>query len=108
MTECKDCFHFQLCAYATHDLPVCHSFVADVVSCETLKQVMWERDTAIEQLKSYGVGFGEEADVVKVVRCKNCRFLIDRDDGSHGCYRHFLDECELDDFCSYGERSDRQ
>jgi hypothetical protein len=43
-------------------------------------------------------------DAVKVVRCKDCRFLIDREDGTHGCYRHFVDQCELDDFCSYGER----
>ena len=45
------------------------------------------------------------ADVVPVVRCRDCRFIIDRDDGTHGCYRHFVDECEPDDFCSYGERS---
>lgn len=45
-------------------------------------------------------------DAVRVVRCKDCRFLIDREDGTHGCYRHFVEQCELDDFCSYGERKD--
>ena len=30
------------------------------VSVETLKQVMWERDVAIEQLKELGYGFGEK------------------------------------------------
>ena len=30
MAECKDCFHFKVCAYADHYLPVCDSFVADV------------------------------------------------------------------------------
>ena len=44
-------------------------------------------------------------DAVEVVWCKNCRFLIDREDGTHGCYRHFVEQCELDDFCSYGERT---
>lgn len=39
---------------------------ADVVSVGVLQQVMWERDIAISQLESYGVGFAEEADVVKV------------------------------------------
>lgn len=39
---------------------------ADVVSVGVLQQVMWERDIAISQLESYGVGFAEKADVVKV------------------------------------------
>lgn len=29
---------------------------------------------AIEQLEDYGVGFGEKADVVRVIRCKDCKF----------------------------------
>ena len=40
--------------------------VVDVVSTRILEQIRWERDVAIEQLESYGVGFAEEADVVKV------------------------------------------
>lgn len=43
-------------------------------------------------------------DAVEVVRCNDCRFIIDREDGTHGCYRHFMEDCQLDDFCSYGER----
>lgn len=39
---------------------------ADVVSVGVLQQVMWERDIAISQLESYGVGFAEEADLAKV------------------------------------------
>lgn len=42
-------------------------------------------------------------DAVEVVRCKDCRFIIDRNDGTHGCYRHLVD-CKVEDFCSYGER----
>lgn len=30
-------------------------------------QIKWERDVAIDQLKSYGVSLGEKADVKKVV-----------------------------------------
>ena len=43
-------------------------------------------------------------DAVEIIRCRDCRFLIDRNDGTYGCYRHFADECKLDDYCSYGER----
>ena len=43
MAECKDCFHFKVCAYADHYLPVCDSFATTFV-----------------------------ADVAPVVRCKDC------------------------------------
>lgn len=43
---------------------------ADVVSKEAFEQVKWERDTAIEQLESYGVGFCEEKELVEVKRSK--------------------------------------
>ena len=26
MTECKDCIHFEVCAYASHQLPICDSY----------------------------------------------------------------------------------
>ena len=32
----------------------------------SVEQLKWERDTAIEQLQSYGVGLGEKTDIVKV------------------------------------------
>lgn len=31
MAECKDCIHFEVCAYIKRDLPVCDSFIASVV-----------------------------------------------------------------------------
>lgn len=43
------------------------------------------------------------AHAVKVTRCKDCRFLIERADGSLGCYRNFMDYTEPENFCSYGE-----
>lgn len=72
--------------------------------------------SAIEELGEYGLGcfeiihdllFAPVVDAVKVVRCKDCRFLIDRHDGTYGCYRHFIEECELDDYCSYGEEYEK-
>lgn len=47
-----------------------------------------------------------EEDVAPVVRCKDCRFDIPRNDGTFGCYRNFMDYHEPDDFCSYGERKE--
>lgn len=31
MAECKDCIHFEVCAYARHDLPSCDSFATSAV-----------------------------------------------------------------------------
>ena len=49
--------------------------------------------------------YHKPADVVPVVRCKDCRFLGDENIGLHDC-DHFRGpmRVELDDFCSYGER----
>jgi hypothetical protein len=45
----------------------------EAYSAEAVKQIMWERDMAIQQLNDYGVQLGEKADCVRVVRCKYCR-----------------------------------
>ena len=31
MAECKDCIHFEVCAYVKRDLPACDSFLTNVV-----------------------------------------------------------------------------
>lgn len=46
---------------------------ADVVSKKVFEQVKWERDTAIEQLESYGVGFCEDNELVELKRGKRNR-----------------------------------
>ena len=71
------------------------------------KLIEFEKMEAAECVKTIIKGLKLEpvVDAVEVVRCKYCRFLIDRKDGTHGCYRHFMEECNLDDFCSYGERA---
>lgn len=66
------------------------------------KQCAWERDTAIEQLKSYGVGFCENADVVKVVRCKDCKYYDVYRLECHNPYHNGIINCE--GYCNYGER----
>ena len=40
---------------------------ADVVSVSAYKQVMWERDVAVEQLKQIGKGLGETMDDIALV-----------------------------------------
>ena len=40
MVECKDCIHFEVCAYVKHDLPACDSFASNVepvVRCRECK-----------------------------------------------------------------------
>jgi hypothetical protein len=39
---------------------------ADVISAEAYNQVAWERDMAMQQIESYGVSFGSNAELAKV------------------------------------------
>lgn len=43
------------------------------------------------------------ADVVEVVRCKDCEYLHSDDHGGYCVFRGFATS---DDFCSFGERKD--
>lgn len=52
-------------------------------------QIKWERDTAIEQLKSYGVQFGEQAEVQRVRHGK----IITTIDKWHGMHQR-CSECD--------------
>ena len=82
----------------------------DAVSRGVLDQVRWERDIALEQLADYGISLGERADVVKVVRCKDCKHREKHwITGTPTCgnpYYGMASGVDLkdDDFCSYGER----
>lgn len=40
--------------------------IVETITKGLYDQIKWERDVAIDQLKSYGVGLGEKADVKKV------------------------------------------
>lgn len=48
------------------------------------------------------------ADVVPVVRCRDCKHLANRDEEGGKCWRGsgFARVVENDDFCSYGERKE--
>ena len=80
----------------------------DAVPKGVLEQYKWERDIAMEQLEEYGIPFGtnKDEDIVKVVRCKECKYR----DTNYGIADN--DECRWlpderpndDDFCSFGER----
>ena len=90
---------------------------------EKVAQIKWERDLAIQQLKGdYGVGLGEpkSPDVVKVVRCKDCKYSRDLQTTSEKYSYHkscvictngviFDTESAMlgNDFCSHGERKDK-
>lgn len=46
----------------------------DAVPRGVVDQIRWERDVAIKQLEEHGIPFcGIAPDVVKVVRCKDCK-----------------------------------
>lgn len=90
---------------------------------DKIAQLRWERDLAIQQLKGYyGVGLGEvkDPDIVKVVRCKDCKYSRDLQTTSEKynyckgvviCTNGEISDTEFamwgNDFCSYGERKEK-
>lgn len=69
-----------------------------------------ERNIAISQLNDYGVRFGEKADCVRVVRCKDCIHAHSHDDKNSDikfvmCLFHAMSK-NKNDYCSYGEKRD--
>lgn len=92
MRTCRDCIHDKVCPtwnYRTDDFAernanTCKNYLpaADVVSRGLFEQIKWERDIAMEQLKEYGISFGAKKsdDVVKVTRCKDCKWSRERNE----------------------------
>lgn len=37
MAECKNCVHFEVCCYASHQLPVCDSYL-ELVRCKDCRR----------------------------------------------------------------------
>ena len=107
--ECNVVRQIQCCACWVNDvLELLEGDTVDAVSRGVLDQVKWERDIALEQLADYGLSLGERADVVKVVRCKDCVWY--ENGKSYDAYcNHPTDGMNYsaeDDFCSYGERKE--
>lgn len=108
-------------AFIVPDFDEAVIFVRDIDKMPTIdvvsEQIRWERDVAIQQLEEHGIPFGGIApDVVKVVRCKNCKYGIwseeeqmwqcvisaEQDDET-GMFFGFSEYNDADHFCSYGE-----
>ena len=94
--------HCYMKAVGTHEIDKAPTI--DAVSRGVLDQVRWERDIALEQLADYGLSLGERADVVKVVRCKDCKHRKEKT-CFHPCGGMWVGvELKDNDFCSHGER----
>ena len=77
--------------------------VIDAGPRKAFDEILWENDVMRKQLADIGKSFGEKMDdVVKVVRCKGCRW------GGHTiCEASGMNTCGFgDEYCSYGERED--
>lgn len=79
----------------------------DAVPVKSIEQLKWERDTAIEQLEEHGIPFCGKADVVAVVRCKDCKHYRTSDAGHPNCdycNRLICGTVKPDFYCADGER----
>lgn len=81
------------------------AFDIAITAVGAIDQIRWERDMAIEQLKNYGIGFCEKADIVKVIRCKDCDNLYFHKDIngaiiSRCCLHEII--VNKNDFCNHG------
>ena len=84
--RCNDCIYFKRCVVLGVELDIHHDKEADK-NCRYFKN---------------------KSNVVEVVRCKDCKYFIDREgkcygqdirsEEGHDCYK------DENDFCSYGER----
>ena len=78
----------------------------DVIElCEYMADINFDAYSVIRQ----NIIYMPVADVVKVVRCKDCKHRIDDEDFQcgHICLKRRANGgrfCEDNDFCSYGER----
>lgn len=81
MVECKDCIHFEVCAYIKHDLPVCDSFLANAVPVIRCRDCKWFNRYTME--------------------CESDDVATDHEGGAW-----FSLNFGPDDFCSYGQRKE--
>lgn len=70
-----------------------------------------EREALLDIVEQQGhvtindIIYAPAADVVEVVRCKDCKYRADViEGGNHLCNRKMLGVVRPMDFCSYGER----
>lgn len=75
----------------------------DAVPVSTLEQIKWERDSFVEQIREIGgepFAKWDAMDVVKVVRCRDCKYYRERH--VMNCSYH-INAVKENWFCSQGE-----
>lgn len=87
--QCKKCFHFQVCA-------------------QVMKNQLFIREKMLKEENPKCSYFVNAADVVEVVRCKDCKYWQDNNDGypHQECRWGNYETPDPDDYCSYGELKD--
>ena len=99
------------------DCAVANAPTVDAVPVKGVEQLKWERDTSIEQLEEHGIPFCGKADVVAVVRCKECKHRPKYDGPNRVVFPDEVCPCQCDDlyynwmpsddwFCADGERKE--
>lgn len=83
--------------------PLRHGYVLSSVH----EQVQWERDIAIDQLHSYGVEFGEKAEIQRV---RHGKWIISSDGYYPYCSEcHYRPEKHMTNYCpDCGARMDKE
>jgi hypothetical protein len=82
---------------STDKLVIDKTALIDLLGDAICAQLKWERDTAIAQLESYGVGFCEDTDVRRVQHGQWIAYISDRGDTPHIDYKCSC--CNYDDCC---------
>nr|DAH19677.1 MAG TPA: hypothetical protein [Caudoviricetes sp.] len=84
--QCKKCFHFQVCA-------------------QVMKNQLFIREKMLKEENPKCEHFVNAADVVEVVRCKDCKYWQDNNDGypHQECRWGNYETPDPDDYYSYGE-----
>lgn len=87
--QCKKCFHFQVCA-------------------QVMKNQLFIREKMLKEENPKCEHFVNAADAVEVVRCKDCKYWQDNNDGypHQECRWGNYETPDPDDYCSYGELKD--
>lgn len=85
--------------------------MAEYINRKALLKKAWDADTRIGYVQVVDVGDILDmpvADVVPVVRCKDCKYLANATVNSNGFLICRVNDMEIapDDFCSYGERKE--
>ena len=86
--------------------------MADYISREALLEKAWDADTRVGYVQVADVGdilAAPAADVVEVVRCRDCKYRRKNDENEPYCIaKDGLSDPWDDEFCSHGERKEQE